>query len=149
MRFDEDAVEAAFPKYPGHRQAEEAWERHNKGTRTDFLLESKRRVGKPGPDPENPREGSPLYYALKLRTAGKHKDYLSVWEWDDPKGRWMLLVLDRERNIVGQVMGRTIAACTRRMNALFVAKGLGIYDRKYADPDLLAGAEAETETEAA
>jgi hypothetical protein len=110
---------------------------------------SKRRVGKPGPDPDNPKEGSPLYYALKLRTAGKHKDYLSVWEWEESRGSWMLLVLDRERNIVGQMMGRTLAACTRRMNALFVAKGLGIYDRKYADPDLLAEAEAAAAAEAA
>jgi hypothetical protein len=103
---------------------------------------SKRRVGRPGPDPDNPREGSPLYYALKLRTAGKHKDYLSVWEWDESRGSWMLLVLDNKRNVVGQVMGRTLAACSRRMNALFVAKCLGIYDRRYADPDLLTEAEA-------
>jgi hypothetical protein len=110
---------------------------------------SKRRVGKPGPNPDKPFEDSPLYYALKLRTAGKHNGYLSVWEWDEARGSWMLLVLDVERNVVGQTLGRTIAAATRRMNALFVAKGLGVYDRKYADPEMLGEGEAQAEADAA
>jgi len=94
---------------------------------------SKRRMGKPGPNPDNPFEDSPYYVALKLRTAGKHKNYRSLWEWDEAAGSWMLLVLDDRRNIVGQVIGRTQEACTRRMNALFEAKGLDVYDGKYAD----------------
>ncbi len=72
-----------------------------------------------------------------------------MWEWDEERGSWMLLVSNRERNIVGQVMGRTLAAASRRMNALFVAKGLRIYDRRYADPDLLAEAGTQAEADAA
>jgi hypothetical protein len=94
---------------------------------------SKRRMGKPGPDPDNPLENSPYYVALKLRTAGKHKDY-RWWEWDGSAHSWMLLVLDGRRNIVGQVIGRTQAACSRRMKALFAAKGLDVYDGRYGDP---------------
>jgi hypothetical protein len=97
---------------------------------------SKRRMGKPGPDPDKPLEDSPYYVAMKLRTAGKHKDYRSLWEWDGSFGSWMLLVLDEKRNIVGQVIGRTQEACSRRMNALFAAKGLGVYDGKYAEPEV-------------
>ncbi len=95
---------------------------------------SKRRMGKPGPNPDNPFEDSPYYVALKLRTAGDHKNFRSLWEWDESAGSWMLLVLDNRRNIIGQVIGRTQEACTRRMNDLFEAKGLGVYDRRYADP---------------
>jgi hypothetical protein len=94
---------------------------------------SKRRMGMPGPDPDNPLEDSPYYVALKLRTAGKHERYRSLWEWDGEWSSWMLLVLDRRRNIVGQVIGRTQEACSRRMNALFAAKHLGVYDGRYAD----------------
>jgi hypothetical protein len=94
---------------------------------------SKRRMGKPGPNPDKPFEDSPYYVAMKLRTAGKHKDYRSLWEWDEAVGSWMLLILDDKRNIVGQVIGRTQEACTRRMNTLFEAKGLGVYDGRYAD----------------
>jgi len=32
-----------------------------------------------------------------------------------------------------QIIGRTQEACSRRMNALFAAKDLGVYDGKYAD----------------
>lgn len=35
--LDETAVKAVFPKYPGHSDAESAWQRHNKGKRTEFL----------------------------------------------------------------------------------------------------------------
>jgi len=99
-------------------------------------------MGKPGPDPDKPLESSPYYVALKLRTAGKHKDYRSLWEWDESFGSWMLLLLDDKRNIVGQVIGRTQEACSRRMNALFAAKRLGVYDRRYADPDVAPTAQA-------
>jgi hypothetical protein len=40
--LDENAVKAVFPKYPGHKEAEDAWDRHHKGKRTDFL---RRRYG--------------------------------------------------------------------------------------------------------
>lgn len=90
-------------------------------------------MGIPGPDPAQPLENSPYYVALKLRTAGKHERYRSLWEWDGEVSSWMLLVMDRRRNIVGQVIGRTQEACTRRMNALFAAKDLGVYDGRYAD----------------
>jgi hypothetical protein len=36
--LDEQAVKTVFPKYPGHSDAENAWQRHHKGKRTDFLL---------------------------------------------------------------------------------------------------------------
>lgn len=45
----------------------------------------------------------------------------------------MLLVLDERRNIVGQTIGRTQEACERKMNAIYEAKGLGIYNGKYAE----------------
>lgn len=35
--LDEQAVKTVFPKYPGHSNAEDAWQRHRKGKRTDFL----------------------------------------------------------------------------------------------------------------
>jgi hypothetical protein len=94
---------------------------------------SKRRMGIPGPDPENPRAGSPYYLAVKLRQAGDHIGYRSILEWDDSAESWMLLVLDNKRNIVGLTIGRTQAAAERKMNDLFDAKGLGIYNRKYAE----------------
>jgi hypothetical protein len=94
---------------------------------------SKRRMGMPGPDADNPLENSPYYVAMKLRTAGRHEKYRSLWEWDGEAASWMLLVLDNRRNMVGQVIGRTQEACSRRMNSLFEAKGLDIYDGKYAD----------------
>jgi hypothetical protein len=96
---------------------------------------SKRRMGIPGPDPGNPLENSPYYVAMKLRTGGRHERYRSLWEWDGEAASWMLLVLDNRRSIVGQVIGRTQEACSRRMNALFAAKDLGVYDGRYADSE--------------
>ena len=93
---------------------------------------SKRRMGKPGPDSSHPLEGSPFYVAFKRRTAGPHVDHRSILEWDAAAESWMLLVLDAQRNIVGQTIGRTQAACERKMNAIYEAKGLGIYNSKYA-----------------
>jgi hypothetical protein len=93
---------------------------------------SKRRMGFPGPDPENALDGSPYYLAVKLRQAGDHARYRSILEWDGEAGSWMLLVLDSKRNIVGQTIGRTQAAAERKMNDVFDAKGIGIYNRKYA-----------------
>ena len=40
--------------------------------------------------------------------------------------------LDEHRNLVGQAIGRTQAACERKMNAIYEAKGLGIYNGRYA-----------------
>lgn len=94
---------------------------------------SKRRMGRPGPDVEKPLEDSPYYVAIKLRTGGRHEGHRSMWEWDAGMASWMLLVLDERRNLIGQVIGRTQEACTRRMNAIYDAKGLGIYDGRYAD----------------
>ncbi len=94
---------------------------------------SKRRMGVPGPDSSHPLDGSPFYVAFKLRSAGHHKGHRSIWEWDAEPASWMLLVLDEKRNIVGQTIGRTQAACERKMNAIYEAKGLGIYNSKYAD----------------
>lgn len=45
----------------------------------------------------------------------------------------MLLVLDHRRNLIGQVFGRTQEACHRKMNAIYEAKGLGIYNGQFAD----------------
>ena len=56
-----------------------------------------------------------------------------MWEWDAGMASWMLLVLDERRNLIGQVIGRTQEACTRRMNAIYDAKGLGVYDGRCAD----------------
>jgi hypothetical protein len=94
---------------------------------------SARRLGVPGPDSEDPLERSPLYYAVKLRTNGDHTGHRSIWEWDEEHGSWMLLVLDRRRNIVGQVFGRTQPACHRKMNGIYADKGLGVYNRQYLD----------------
>jgi hypothetical protein len=93
---------------------------------------SKRRLGVPGPNDSDPLDGSPLYIALKLRTHGQHKGYRSYWEWDEELGSWMLLVLDAQRSIVGQVFGRTQEACHRKMNAIFADKRLGTYNGQYA-----------------
>src|SRR5450759_346740 len=87
---------------------------------------SKRRMGIPGPDSQHPLEGSPFYVAVKLRSAGAHKDYRSILEWDAKAESWMLLVLDDKRNIVGQTIGRTQAACERKMNTIYEAKGLAV-----------------------
>ncbi len=37
--LDENAVKTVFPKYPGHKEAEAAWQRHHNGKRTAFLRE--------------------------------------------------------------------------------------------------------------
>jgi hypothetical protein len=105
------------------------------GTQGWFTCESlsKRRIGVPGPNPAEPLDGSPYYAALKFRTHGRHKGHRSLWEWADEHGSWMLLVLDEHRNIVGQVFGRTQEACHRKMNAIYEAKSLGIYNGQYAD----------------
>jgi hypothetical protein len=105
------------------------------GTQGWYALEplSKRRMGIPGPNPDKPLDHSPYYVAVKLRTAGRHERYRSFWEWDEKAYSWMLIVLDERRNIVGQVIGKTQEACSRRMNALFAAKDLGVYDGTYAD----------------
>jgi hypothetical protein len=71
--------------------------------------------------------------AVKFRSAGRHKGHRSILEWDAEAGSWMLLVLDERRNIVGQTIGRTQEACERKMNAIYEAKGLGIYNGKYAE----------------
>lgn len=94
---------------------------------------SKRRMGIPGPNSSEPLDGSPYYVAIKLRSAGHHKGHRSFWEWDDSKQSWMLLVLDDQRNIIGQVIGRTQEACNRKMNDIYVAKGLGVYNGRYAE----------------
>jgi hypothetical protein len=93
---------------------------------------SKRRVGVPGPDASDPLDGSPRYFSVKFRTHGHHKDHLSIWEWDTERDSWMLLVLDDRRSIIGQVFGRTQEACHRKMNAIYEAKSLGVYNGKYA-----------------
>jgi hypothetical protein len=105
------------------------------GTKGWFTCEtlSARRMGVPGPDEANPLNGSPFYVAVRLRTHGRHKGYRSFWEWDDEQQSWMLLVLDEHRNVVGQAIGRTQVACHRKMNGIFEAKGLGIYNGQYAD----------------
>lgn len=94
---------------------------------------SKRRMGKPGPDSANPLEGSPFYVAFKRRTGGDNVNHRSILEWDAEWGTWMLLVLDAQRNIVGQTIARTQAACERKMNDIYAAKGKGVYNSKYAD----------------
>ncbi len=68
---------------------------------------SARRFGIPGPNKANPLEESPFYLAVKLRQAGDHEQYRSILEWDAEANSWMLLVLDKKRNIVGQTIGRT------------------------------------------
>jgi hypothetical protein len=35
--LDEESVRAVFPDYPGHSEAEAAWQKHHKGTRDKFL----------------------------------------------------------------------------------------------------------------
>jgi hypothetical protein len=93
---------------------------------------SKRRMGVPGPDPDDPSKDAPFVVSYKLRTAGRHEGYRSLWEKEHDTG-YMLLVLDERRSIVGQVFGTTQAACHRKMNSVFEAKGLGIYNSEYAD----------------
>jgi hypothetical protein len=90
-------------------------------------------MGIPGPDAADPLDRSPFYVAVRTRTHGRHKDHRSYWEWDEKHASWMLLVLDEHRNLVGQAIGRTQVACQRKMNAIFEAKGLGIYNGQYAD----------------
>jgi hypothetical protein len=104
------------------------------GTQGWFTCEtlSARRMGIPGPDASNKLGDSPFYVAVKLRTHGRHEGHRSYWEWDDDQGSWMLLVLDKNRNLVGQAIGRTQEACHRKMNAIYEAKGLGIYNGQYA-----------------
>jgi hypothetical protein len=79
---------------------------------------------------------SPYYVAVKLRTHGHHKGHRSFWEWDDEFGSWMLMVLDGKRNLVGQVFGRTQEACHRKMNSIYEAKDLGVYNGQYAAPQV-------------
>ena len=93
---------------------------------------SGRLFGIPGPDPENKSKDAPLTVSATVRTAGSHKDYLSVRVRKADRGL-MLLVFDDRNNLVGQVFGNTHEACTRKMNALFEAKGLGVYNSRYAD----------------
>lgn len=104
------------------------------GTMGWFTCEtlSKRRMGVPGPDDTSPLDGSPFYVAVKIRTHGRHEGHRSYWEWDDKQASWMLLVLDEHRNIVGQAIGRTQEACHRKMNTIYAAKGLGVYNGEYA-----------------
>lgn len=93
---------------------------------------SKRRLGIPGPAGPGTTDGAPYVVAVKLRTHGHHKDHRSFWEWDSELDSWMLVVFDGRRNLIGQVIGRTQQACQRKMNAIYEAKGLGIYNSQYA-----------------
>jgi hypothetical protein len=94
---------------------------------------TKRRMGIPGPNGSGTTDGAPFVVGVKIRTDGRHKGHRSYWEWDEEQGTWMLLVLDATRNIIGQVLGRTQAACHRKMNAIYEAKGLGVYNGTYAE----------------
>lgn len=94
---------------------------------------TKRRLGIAGPEGQGTTDGAPYVVAVKLRTHGHHRMHRSFWEWEEESESWMLLVLDANRNIIGQVIGNTQQACQRKMNAIYEAKGLGLYNSQYAD----------------
>ncbi|MDO9442604.1 MAG: hypothetical protein Q7T73_17085, partial [Beijerinckiaceae bacterium] len=91
---------------------------------------SSRRVGLSGPDKENPLKDSPHYWALKVRTGGPHAGHVSLMQWFEKRGCWMLLVLDESASTIGQTFGETQGLCNARMNDVYAAKGLGIYSGK-------------------
>jgi hypothetical protein len=105
------------------------------GTKGWHTCESltKRRMGIPGPAGLGTTDGAPYVVAVKLRTHGRHKGHRSFWEYDEEFGSWMLVVFDQHRNLIGQVIGRTQEACHRKMNDLYAAKGLGVYNGTYVD----------------
>jgi hypothetical protein len=95
---------------------------------------SPNRLGIPGPNGKGTTDGAPFTLGVILRDHGQHKGYRTIFEMDETADEpCMYLVLDAHRNLVGQTFGTSHAACQRKMNAIFKAKGLGVYNSKYVD----------------
>jgi hypothetical protein len=95
---------------------------------------SPNRLGIPGPDGHGTTDKAPYTVGVILRDHGRHKGYRTYIEFDEAADEpYMYVVFDGHRNLVGQTLGTSHAACQRKMNAIFGAKGLGVYSSKYAD----------------
>lgn len=91
------------------------------------------RLGQLGPD-ENPNT-APYTFRVILRTHGEHEGHLSLWEYDKRRAgsEWMLMVLDADRNVIGQVLRHTKDAARRAMNDVFESKHIGVYSARSSD----------------
>lgn len=62
----------------------------------------------------------------KTRTNGAYKRWRFIRDFDEVADTWMLLVLNADRDIVGQVFGRTLRDVASSMNSLFRQKGISM-----------------------
>jgi hypothetical protein len=62
----------------------------------------------------------------RTRTDGDYKRWRFIRDFDELTDNWMLLVLNAQRDIVGQTFGRTLRDVASSMNALFRQKGISI-----------------------
>jgi hypothetical protein len=94
---------------------------------------AKHRLGILGPNGDPNK--APYTIRVIRRTAGDHKGYLTFMEYDQSRvgHEWMIMVLDSDRNLVGQVLRHTRDAARRAMNEVFASKGLGTFSHRSSD----------------